>query len=71
AVLQLFRATQKIIFKYEIIQGEKIFEATIGGKKWEMYNDTAVGYSRDGTEVARVTVEEPKYVRPQKHYNSI
>jgi nitrate reductase beta subunit len=71
AVLQLFRASQKIVFKYEIIEGEKVFESTINGKKWAMYNDTVIGYSKSGKEVARVTVEEPKYIRPDKHYNSI
>ena len=71
AVLQLFRASQAITFRYKIIPGEKVFETTIDGKKWAMYNDTVVGYSRSGQEVARVTVEEPKIVRPDKHYNSI
>jgi nitrate reductase beta subunit len=71
AVLQLFRATQRIIFRYEIKEGPKVFEATIGGKKFEMFNDTVMGYGRDGQEVCRVSVEEPKYVRDSKHYNSI
>ena len=71
AVLQLFRASQSIVFRYEIIEGEKVFETTINGKKWAMYNDTAVGYSKSGKEVARVSVEEPKYIRPAKHYNAI
>ncbi len=71
AVLQLFRITQKIVFRYEIIEGEKVFERTINGKRWAMYNDTVVGFGKHGKEVARVTVEEPKYVRPAKHYNSI
>jgi nitrate reductase beta subunit len=71
AVLQLFRTTQKIVFKYEIIEGEKVYEATINGKKWAMYNDTVVGYGQDGDEVTRVTVEEPMYIRPSKHSNAI
>ncbi len=71
AVLALFRATQKIVFRYEIIEGPKVFERTINGKKWSMYNDTIVGFSKGGKEIARVSVEEPKYVRPDKHYNSI
>jgi nitrate reductase / nitrite oxidoreductase, beta subunit len=71
AVLQLFRASQTIVFKYKIVPGEKVFEATIDGKKWAMYNDTVIGYSKSGKEVARVTVEEPKIVRPDKHFNSI
>ncbi len=71
AVLQLFRAAQKIIFKYEIVEGEKVFEKEINGKKWEMYNDTVIGFGRDGKEVCRVSVEEPLYVRPAQHANSI
>ena len=71
AVLQLFRTTQKIVFKYEIIEGEKVFESTIDGKKWAMYNDTVIGYGQNGNEVTRVTVEEPMYVRPNKHSNAI
>ncbi|MFQ5756613.1 MAG: 4Fe-4S dicluster domain-containing protein [Acidiferrobacterales bacterium] len=71
AVLQLFRASQSIAFRYEIIEGEKVFETTINGKKWEMYNDTVIGYSKNGKEVARVSVEEPKFVRPDKHSNAI
>jgi nitrate reductase beta subunit len=71
AVLALFRASQKIVFRYEIIEGPKIFERTVNGKPWSIYNDTVVGYSKNGKEIARISVEEPKYVRPDKHYNSI
>ena len=71
AVSQLFRAQQKIIFRYEIKEGQKVFETTINGKKWAMYNDTVMGFDKNGKEVARLTVEEPKLVRPDKHYNSI
>jgi nitrate reductase beta subunit len=71
AVLQLFRASQKIVYRYEIIEGSKIFERTVNGKPWALYNDTVVGFAKSGKEVARVTVEEPVYVRPAKHYNSI
>ncbi|MGE0653164.1 MAG: 4Fe-4S dicluster domain-containing protein, partial [Alphaproteobacteria bacterium] len=71
AVLQLFRASQTIVFRYEIIEGEKIFERTVNGRKWELFNDTVIGFSRNGSEVARVSVEEPRYERPDKHYNSI
>ncbi|MBM3949261.1 MAG: nitrate oxidoreductase subunit beta [SAR202 cluster bacterium] len=71
AVMQLFRATQEIIFRYEIIEGPKVFEATINGRQWEMYNDTVVGFGQDDQEVCRVKVEEPQYIRPDKHYNSI
>jgi nitrate reductase beta subunit len=71
AVLQLFRITQKAIFQYEIREGEKIFETEIGGKPWTMYNDTIIGYDRNGKEVVRTAVEEPTYERPKEHLNSI
>jgi nitrate reductase beta subunit len=71
AVLQLFRTTQKVIFRYEIIEGEKVFETTINGKPWAMYNDTVIGYDKNGQEVVRVSVQEPFYVRPPQHLNSI
>ena len=71
AVLQLFRATQKIIFKYELIEGPKVFETTINGRKWEMFDDTVVGFGKDGEELVRVNVEETQHVRPDKHPNSI
>tara|TARA_B100000315_G_scaffold234852_1_gene249237 strand:+ start:1658 stop:2944 length:1287 start_codon:yes stop_codon:yes gene_type:complete len=71
AVLQLFRAQQKIIFRYEIKEGPKIFEKTINGKKWEMYNDTVIGFDKNGKEVVSLSVQEPLHVRPEKHQNSI
>ncbi len=71
AVLQLFRADQRMIFRYEIEPGEKVFETTINGKKWEMFDDTIIGLGREGEEIVRTKVEEPLYVRPDKHYNSI
>ena len=71
AVQQLFRATQEIIFRYEIIEGPKVFDRKINGSTWEMYNDTVVGYGRDDQEVCRVSVEETQHLRPDKHYNSI
>lgn len=71
AVLQLFRVTQKIIFKYEFIPGKKVYERAIDGKRWAMYDDRVIAYGRDGTEIARTKIEEPVYVRPEKHLNSI
>lgn len=71
AVLQLFRISQTAIFRYEIQEGEKIFETEINGKPWTMYNDTIIGYDRNGKEVVRTTVEEPTYERPKEHLNSI
>ncbi|MCL6552178.1 MAG: 4Fe-4S dicluster domain-containing protein, partial [Firmicutes bacterium] len=71
AVLQLFRTTQRMIFRYRITPGRKVFETTIDGKPWAMYNDTIVGLDRAGREVVRVTVEEPVFVRPRQHLNTI
>ncbi|MBK6559970.1 4Fe-4S dicluster domain-containing protein [Candidatus Amarobacter glycogenicus] len=66
AVLQLFRATQEIIFSYKIEQGPKTAELTIAGQKREIYNDTIIGYSSNGKEVVRVTVDEPLIERPDR-----
>ncbi len=70
AVLQLFRAAQAIVFKYEIKQGPKVRDVTVGGKTREIFDDLVIGYSRDGTEVVRVNVMEPFYERPGQR-NSI
>jgi nitrate reductase beta subunit len=71
AVLQLFRATRRIIFRYEIEEGEKVRETTIGGKPWALYDDTVIGYDRAGNEVVRLSVLEPFHVRPARYVNSI
>jgi len=71
AVLQLFRATQKILFRYEIIPGEKAYEATIDGKPWALYDDTVIGYDKDEKEAVRLSVVEPFYERPKRYLNSI
>ncbi len=72
AVHQLWRTTQKIIFKFEIEQGPKIYETNIHGKKFEMFNDTVIGFSKSGKEAVRVPVDEPLVIRNQtdpKHDN--
>ena len=71
AVLQLFRVTNKILFRYEIQEGPKVYETQIQGKPFTLYNDTVIGYGEDGKELVRTQVEEPVYVRPAKHLNSI
>jgi len=71
AVLQLFRTSQRIIFSYRIEEGPKVFETTINGRKWELFNDTVIGLDRTGKEIVRVTVQEPIYTRPAQHLNSI
>jgi hypothetical protein len=75
--LQLFRANRQIVFRFEIEQGPKIAEIEVTmpdgqAKTQELFNDTIIGYNKLGEEVARVTVEEPKFERPSDiHVNSI
>ncbi|GIW56888.1 MAG: hypothetical protein KatS3mg082_3292 [Nitrospiraceae bacterium] len=64
AVLQLFRATQRIIFSYRVEPGPKAAEFTIDGKKREIFNDTVIGFDSRGQEIVRLTVNEPFYERP-------
>ncbi len=71
AVLQLFRATQRIIFKFEIRKGPKVKDVTIGGRSWVMYDDTVVGYDSQGNEIAKLSVVEPFVVRPRKYTNAV
>jgi nitrate reductase beta subunit len=71
AVLQLFRRSNRIIYKYEIQQGPKIYEGALHGRKVELYNDTIIAFGRRGQELFRTTVEEPIHVRSNKHANSI
>jgi nitrate reductase beta subunit len=71
AVLQLFRATQRIIFRYEIRQGPKVRDAVINGRRWSMYDDTVIGFDSQGNEIANLSVIEPFVERPAKYLNSI
>jgi nitrate reductase / nitrite oxidoreductase, beta subunit len=71
AVLQLFRKSNIIIFRYEIQKGPKVFETKIHSKPFTMYNDTIIGFNKAGKEVVRTQVEEPFHVRPDIHQNSI
>ncbi len=70
AVLQLFRASQQIIFSFDVEEGERVGEVQIGGEGYEIFNDTAVGFDADGHEIVRIRVEEPLHERPLK-VNSI
>ena len=71
AVLQLFRRSNRIIFRYEIKEGPKVYEATLRGRKVTLYNDTVIAYGQDNKEIFRTQIEEPVHVRPNKHANSI
>jgi nitrate reductase beta subunit len=71
AVLQLFRRSQTIIFRYEIQEGKKLYETTVHGKKFEMFDDTVIAYDKNDKEIFRTKVEEPFQVRPPQHSNAI
>ena len=66
AVLQLFRATQEIVFSYKVEPGPKTMELTVAGQKRELFNDTVVGYDSNGKEIVRVSVDEPLIERPDR-----
>jgi nitrate reductase beta subunit len=71
AVLQLFRTTQRMIFRYEIEEGPLVLETEVNGKPWQMYNDTVIGFDAKGREAVRLTVVEPIHERPKERLNSI
>jgi nitrate reductase beta subunit len=71
AVLQLFRRSNRIIYSYKVEEGPKVYEGTLRGRTVTLYNDTVIAYGREGQELFRTTVEEPLYVRPATHENSI
>ncbi|MEZ4503614.1 MAG: 4Fe-4S dicluster domain-containing protein [Dehalococcoidia bacterium] len=71
AVLQLFRVTQRIIFSFDVIDGEKIAEVNVGGEVYELFNDTVIGFDSAGQEIVRVTVREPFFERAPQYLNSI
>jgi len=71
AVLQLFRTTQRMIFRYEIKEGPLVVETEVNGKPWKMYNDTVIGFDAKGREVARLSNVEPIHQRPAERLNSI
>lgn len=71
AVLQLFRTTQKMIFRFEIEEGPLVREVEVNGKVWQMYNDTVIGFDAKGREAVRLSVVEPLHERPMERLNSI
>jgi nitrate reductase beta subunit len=71
AVLQLFRRSNQIIHRYALKKGPKVYETTVKGKPFEMFDDTIIAYNKKGKEIFRTQVEEPVHVRPAKHANSI
>jgi nitrate reductase / nitrite oxidoreductase, beta subunit len=71
AVLQLFRRSNRIIYRYELQEGPKVYEGMLHGKQVTLYNDTVIAYGREDQELFRTTVEEPLHERPARHANSI
>ncbi|MCI0569091.1 MAG: nitrate oxidoreductase subunit beta [Acidobacteria bacterium] len=71
AVLQLFRKSNRIIYRYEIQEGPRIYEGELRGKKVTLYNDTIIAFGRKGEELFRTTLEEPIHKRPAIYANSI
>ncbi|MAT99575.1 MAG: nitrate oxidoreductase subunit beta [Anaerolineaceae bacterium] len=71
ALMQLFRATQKMVFKFEIEEGPLVREIERNGQPWQMYDDTVIGFDANGNEVARLSVVEPLHERPSERLNSI
>ena len=71
AVLQLFRTAQRIVYRFEVIDGEKIGEMNVAEKTMELFNDTVVGFDRNGKEVVRQSVMEPLHDRGPKYLNTI
>jgi len=69
AVLQLFRRSNRIIFRYELEEGPLVYETEIHGKPFKQYDDTAIAFDASGNELFRTKVEEPLHVRPDKHVN--
>ena len=52
-MLQLFRRSNRITFRYEIEEGPKIYEASLRSRKISLYNDTAIAFGQDGKEIFR------------------
>jgi len=71
AVLQLFRRSNRMIFRYEIEEGKKVYEREIRGKAFTMYDDTIIAFGQKNEELFRTKVEEPFIVRSNNHLNSI
>ena len=71
AVLQLFRTTQRIVYRFDVINGDKIGEMNVAGKTMELFNDTVVGFDRKGREIVRQSVMEPLHDRGPKYLNTI
>ena len=59
------------MYGYKVVEGPKVYEGAVRGRKVTLYNDTVIAYGREGQELFRTTVEEPIHVRSARHANSI
>src|SRR2546427_8026530 len=64
AVLQLWRTTQQIIFRDDVIPGPKGVETQIHGREVEKYNDTVLAVNKSGKEGVRIQGGEAIYIPP-------
>jgi len=71
AVLQLFRATQTIVFRFDVKEGAQIAEVQVDGQPMALYDDVVIGFDSRGKEVVRVSVKQPFFERPAQYLNSI
>jgi nitrate reductase beta subunit len=71
AVLNLYRRSNRIIYRYEIEEGPKVYEGMLRGRQVTIYNDTVIAYGKSDQEIFRTEIEEPLHIRPAKHANSI
>jgi nitrate reductase beta subunit len=71
AVLQLFNRAREIVYAYKVVEGPKVYEGALRGRRVTLYNDTVIAYGENGQELFRTSVEEPVHVRPPQHANSI
>ena len=71
AVLQLFRAAEQMIFKFEVVEGKKYRDVNVGGKVRDIFDDTVLGFDANGKEIARVSVAEALHVRSKEYTNAV
>jgi nitrate reductase beta subunit len=71
AILQLFRSTDVMLFRYAIEEGKKVGEVRLGGEIQELFDDTVIGFDQGGREVARLKVYEGLHVRDRKYTNAV
>src|SRR3990172_3717465 len=71
AVLQLFRRSNRIIFRYEIEEGPLVYEGSYRGRDVRIYNDTVIAFGARGEELFRTHIEEPLHLPEPIHANSI